>query len=157
MSNGQPDLILSKADNSDLPELLDLYKHLVPTDPEVGLETAEQVLKAFNAFGDSAIVLGRVDGTLVCSCVLLIVPNLTRGAMPYGLIENVVTHTDYRGRGFGQAILGHALNDAWDAGCYKVMLMTGSKKPETIAFYEKCGFEASKIGFQIRKIAPRSE
>ncbi len=32
------------------------------------------------------------------------------------------------------------LQCAWDAGCYKAMLMTGSRTPGTHAFYRACGF-----------------
>jgi GNAT superfamily N-acetyltransferase len=71
--------------------------------------------------------------------------------IPYALIENVVTHTDHRNRGFGKAILKAATERAWVEGCYKVMLMTGSKRPSTIAFYGAAGFEQTKTGFQIRR------
>lgn len=37
------------------------------------------------------------------------------------------------------------------------MLMTGSKNPATLAFYERAGFEQTKTGFQIRRHPPRSE
>jgi hypothetical protein len=37
------------------------------------------------------------------------------------------------------------------------MLMTGSKKPETLAFYLRAGFEPSKAGFQKRRIPARVE
>jgi hypothetical protein len=30
---------------------------------------------------------------------------------------------------------------ATDAGCYKVMLMTGSRRESTHAFYRACGFD----------------
>lgn len=32
------------------------------------------------------------------------------------------------------------LQAAWEAGCYKAMLMTGSHRPSTHAFYRACGF-----------------
>ena len=32
------------------------------------------------------------------------------------------------------------LQAAWDAGCYKAMLLTGSRRPATHAFYRACGF-----------------
>lgn len=73
-------------------------------------------------------------------CVLIIIPNLTRGARPYGFIENVVTHREFRNRGYGTTLLGHVLNYAWQQNCYKVMLLTGRKEPEVFRLYEKAGF-----------------
>jgi GNAT superfamily N-acetyltransferase len=88
-----------------------------------------------------------------CStCALTIVPNLTRSARSYGLIENVVTHPDYRKRGIGTQVLKHALAIAWRQKCYKVMLMTGSKQESTMRFYEGAGFvRGEKIGFVARR------
>jgi GNAT superfamily N-acetyltransferase len=73
---------------------------------------------------------------------LTIIPNLTRGAQPYGVIENVVTHPDFRRQGIGTRILQAALASAWERGCYKVMLMTGRKDEATLRFYQQAGFEA---------------
>ena len=56
-------------------------------------------------------------------------------------MENVVTHADYRGRGFASALITRARDIAVRAGCYKIMLLTGSKKESTLAFYEKNGFD----------------
>ncbi len=86
----------------------------------------------------------------------MVIPNLTRGGTPYALIENMVTHADWRKRGFGSAILKAATERAWEEGCYKVMLMTGSKNPATLAFYAAAGFEQTKTGFQIRRHPQRS-
>jgi GNAT superfamily N-acetyltransferase len=87
-------------------------------------------------------------GRLVASCTLVIIPNLTRGARPYGLIENVVTHVDYRRQGIATRLLQQALEIAWEAGCYKVMLLTGRKDEATLRFYEKAGFHrGEKTGF----------
>lgn len=37
------------------------------------------------------------------------------------------------------------------------MLMTGSKKPETLSFYLTAGFEQSKTGFQKQRVGVREE
>lgn len=103
----------------------------------------------------SAIFIGAIEGAVVTSCTLIVVPNLTRGGQPYGLIENVVTHSSYRGRGFGKQILNAAVAAAWQTDCYKVMLMTGSKRPSTLAFYGSAGFEQNKTGFQVRRLPAR--
>jgi predicted GNAT family acetyltransferase len=82
---------------------------------------------------------------------LIVTPNLTRNGASYALIENVVTHADHRKKGYGAALLAHTAERAWEAGCYKVMLLTGSKNPATLRFYENCGFVQDKTGFQIRR------
>jgi GNAT superfamily N-acetyltransferase len=91
------------------------------------------------------------------SCTLIVIPTLTRGGKPYALIENVVTDARYRGRGYGTRLLQAAVQAAWSADCYKVMLLTGSKQPSTLKFYENAGFEQTKTGFQMRRMAARQD
>ena len=74
---------------------------------------------------------------LVSTCYLNITQNLSRNLRPYALIENVVTLAEHRQRGYGTAVLQVAMEEARSRGCYKVMLMTGSKRESTLRFYEK--------------------
>nr|WP_202894428.1 GNAT family N-acetyltransferase [Kribbella italica] len=93
----------------------------------------------------------EVDGDVVATTYLNLVPNLTRGSRPYAVVENVVVEESRRGTGLGQQIMAGTLQAAWDAGCYKVMLMTGSKRESTHAFYRACGFRDDvKQAFQAR-------
>jgi GNAT superfamily N-acetyltransferase len=88
------------------------------------------------------------DGRLVSACMLAIIKNLTRSGRPFGLIENVVTHSEYRNRGYGTTILEKAVETAKGNNCYKVMLLTGRKEESTLRFYERAGFERGvKTGF----------
>lgn len=150
-------LNIGRATSSDIPRLLDLYQHLIPGDDRPSDTAADEAFARFLTYPGSAIFLGEVDGVFVVSCALAVVPNLTRGAKPYGIIENVVTHGDHRQRGYGRQILDAASDAAWSAGCYKVMLLTGSKEPATLHFYNRAGFEQSKTGFQKRRIPVRLE
>lgn len=147
--------IVRVATAEDIPALLDLYTHLIADDPLPATADAAGVLEQLMAIKGSAIVVAELDGVLTSSCTLLVIPNLTRGLRPYALIENVVTHTDYRQRGLGRQVLDAACQAAWDAGCYKVMLLTGSDRPETHKFYCGVGFEQNKTGFQKRQIPVR--
>jgi GNAT superfamily N-acetyltransferase len=82
-----------------------------------------------------------VDDVLVASCVLCIVPNMSRGCRPYALIENVVTKLEHRRRGYGRQVVEYAVQKAWQAGCYKVMLLSGRRSEGVIRFYESIGFD----------------
>ena len=139
----------------DLPALLALYQHLIPGDAAPAPQAGRAILARFSAYAGSQIFLGEVAGQAVATCTLVVVPNLTRGGRAYGLIENVVTHSAHRKRGFGQELLRHAALAAWEAGCYKLMLLSGSDDPATLEFYRKAGFEQSKTGFQMRRIPAR--
>ncbi|HWR08600.1 GNAT family N-acetyltransferase [Sporomusa sp.] len=125
----------------ELEKLLVLYKKLNPDDPEFIRDGALDLLwsEIHHDPGLHYLVL-ETQGELVATCALAIIKNLTRNARPYGLIENVVTHPDYRKRGYGTKVLHKALDIAQENNCYKVMLLTGSKKEETLRFYEKAGF-----------------
>ena len=134
----------------ELVKLLELYIHLHEAG-DAPLPPDDQLARLWNEIMDNPMLhylVGEADGKLVSSCTLAIIPNLTRGARPYGLIENVVTHRDYRKRGFGTRTLQHALQIAWDCDCYKVMLLTGSKQESRLRFYEGAGFKRGvKTGF----------
>jgi GNAT superfamily N-acetyltransferase len=151
------DLVIRAAEQADLPALQDLYRHLLPEDARCPDGKAAEILGKLRSFEGSAILIGLLGADLVASCTVIVIPNLTRGGTPYALIENVVTDVGHRNRGLGKAILKAAIDRAWDAGCYKAMLMTGSKKPSTLAFYEAAGFEQSKTGFQARRLPARAE
>ena len=84
-----------------------------------------------------------IDGKIVSSCVCVIIPNLTKNVRPYAFIENVVTHKDYRGKGYATACLSYARQIAEDNDCYKMMLLTGSKEEKTLKFYENAGYNSS--------------
>ena len=150
-------LSVRTASAGDLEALIALYQHLSPGDQKPSIDVAEERFRTLETLTGSAVMIGLYEGAVVSSCTLVVIPNLTRGGRPYGLIENVVTDGRYRGKGFGKSVLRAAVDLAWDADCYKVMLMTGSKRPETLKFYEDVGFEQSKTGFQMRRIAVRED
>lgn len=129
-------------ERADLPRLFELYRHLHANDDPVSSDEAAAVWDAIER-DPNHHYFGFFDGEIMAAaCVLCVVPNLTRGLRPYGLIENVVTHAEYRRRGLGRAVLHHALAHAWSCGCYKVMLLTG-KGEEVHRFYEAAGFDGN--------------
>ena len=127
---------------NELNELLELYTYL----HELGVpENTEHLEKTWNTICNDEnhhIIVSEIEGKIVSSCVCMIIPNLTRNIRPYAFIENVVTHTDYRGKGYATACLNYAKEIAQKANCYKIMLLTGSKNDRTLNFYKKAGYNS---------------
>lgn len=147
-----PPVPVRPAVRGDLAGVLALYRHLNPDDPAPDPAKAEATWQRLIASDGTTVFVAERDGVLVATCMLVVVPNLTRDTGPFGLIENVVTHADHRCHGHGRAVLDAAVAAAWEAGCYKVMLMTGSRQESTLRFYERAGFErGTKTAFQIRR------
>ena len=127
--------------HNELGAVLALYEHLQEGDePPPDPSTAQTVWN--EAVANPRIrYFGGYDGDeLIACCTITVTPNLTRACKPYALIENVVTHREHRSKGWGKAVLVAAMKFAWDAGCYKVMLMTGRKDEAVFRFYESAGF-----------------
>jgi GNAT superfamily N-acetyltransferase len=142
-------MIVRHISPEELDALLMLYTHLhredapLPEKPELDAIWTDIISNPLLHY-----IVGEWKNEIVSSCTLTIIPNLTRGARPYGLIENVVTNVNNRERGFGTAVLSYALQVAWEANCYKVMLLTGSKEDSMFRFYEGAGFRrGTKTGF----------
>ena len=128
---------------NEISALLELYTHL----HELGVpENSERLQSTWATICNDEnhhIIVCEVDGRLVSSCVCVIIPNLTRNIRPYAIIENVVTHTDHRGKGYATACLNYARELAVRADCYKMMLLTGSKKESTLRFYKQAGYNCT--------------
>lgn len=128
---------------NDLNEILELYLFLhekeIPEESEHLKKTWDKIITD----DDHHLIVYEIDGKIVSSCVCVIIPNLTRNIRPYAFIENVVTHKDYRGKGYATECLNYAKKIAEENNCYKMMLLTGSKDPKTLNFYKNAGYNSS--------------
>lgn len=140
--------MIREMNENDFQGLSELYMHLHNNKP---IEKNSENLELFHeilADKNHHIIVAEEDSRLVSSCVCIIVPNLTHNQQPYALIENVVTDKAYRNRGLASACLTYARQIAIDNNCYKMMLLTGSKKRSTHKFYRKNGYNRfEKTGY----------
>jgi len=125
---------------NEMNQVLELYLHLHEDSVPENTEHLENTWKMIFSDPNHHIIVNEIDGKIVSSCVCVIIPNLTRGVRPYAFIENVVTHSDYRGKGYATQCLQYAKQAAIDANCYKMMLLTGSKEEKTLNFYRNAGY-----------------
>ena len=136
---------------NDFDDLMKLYAQLgnnpIP-------QKSEDVLAVWNKIlqnKDYHIVVAVVDGAVVSTCTCVIIPNLTHNQCPYAVVENVVTDQNFRGKGYATSCLDFAKEIAIKNNCYKLMLMTGSKKEATLNFYRNAGYtDKTKTAFDQR-------
>lgn len=135
--------IIREAKENDLDEILNLYLYLheksIPEETEQLQHTWKSIINDKNHH----LIVYELDGKIVASCVCVIIPNLTRSVRPYAFIENVVTHGDYRKKGYASACLNYARKIAERNNCYKMMLLTGSKEESTLNFYRNAGYNST--------------
>ena len=127
----------------DLPQILELYLHLHETAVPEESDNLRLTWEKIMTDSDHHLIVCEVEGRIVSSCVCVVIPNLTRGVRPYAFVENVVTHADYRGKGYATQCLNYATELAQAANCYKMMLLTGSKSPKTLDFYQNAGYNST--------------
>ena len=144
-------MLIRKAGEGDAEALIALYgQHLAvrPPDGEVDAPRWREKLREWKADAHYHLLVGEEDGQILASVTLVIIENLTHQMRPYALIENVVTHAEHRRQGRASALMGKACELARESGCYKIMLLTGSKQEGTLNFYRRCGFNSEdKTGF----------
>lgn len=122
--------------------LMRLYMQLHDNDFPERDERMEKLWKRVLDDDDHHIIVAEEDGKIVSSCVCVIIPNLTHGQRPYAFVENVITDENYRKRGLATACLDYAKEIAIKENCYKMMLLTGSKKQSTLDFYRRAGYNS---------------
>ena len=128
---------------NDLNQLLELYKFLHNDEKFDNTEHLKDVWEEILNDKNHHIIVNDINGKIVSSCVCVIIPNLTRNARPYAFVENVVTHIEYRNKGYATSCLNYAKEIALSNKCYKMMLLTGSKRQSTLDFYKNAGYNSN--------------
>jgi len=145
--------VVREANRNDLPQVVGLLAQLY-ADPrqEDYASAAERYEAAYTEIAADprqTLYVMELDGRIVATAVLVVVPNLTRRGRAYGIIENVVTDASARGNGYGETLLRRIADDARERGCHKVALMSRNERTEAHRFYRRLGFEPAHVGFRL--------
>ena len=143
--------MVRKANKNDLKGILELYEDLLPeqdfSDSELYRPTWEEITQR-----DGLTYFVAVENAeIVATCNIMVIPNLTHGRRSYALIDNVVTRSDLRRKGYGRRVMERAVEHAKSLDCYKVMLLSASHRKNAHDFYKRIGFDGDlKRGFAIQ-------
>lgn len=139
----------------DIPRILELYRQMALTSKEAedqlncSPDDYRQVFGEIdNSPGYELLVAEDDGGQVIGSLALFIVPNLSHGARPWAIIENVIVEEALRRQGVGRRLMEYAINRAKEAGCYRVSLDSNKNREAAHQFYLAMGFQTSAYGFR---------
>lgn len=95
------------------------------------------------------LVVAELDGAVVGTLHLTILPGLSRRGASRGLVEAVRVDSSVRSGGLGTQLLTWAVDAARESGCTLVQLTTEASRTDAHRFYERLGFAASHVGFKL--------
>ncbi len=137
------------ATEQDIPRILELYQELTGERHDLTRHETEPVFAEISSMPGHELLVAEEGGAVVGTMVFLIVPNFSHGALPWAIVENLVVDAAHRRRGVGRELMDYALARAREAGCYKLQLMSSTKRREAHWFYKKLGFKTSAYGFRM--------
>ncbi|WP_433358064.1 N-acetyltransferase family protein [Micromonospora saelicesensis] len=147
MSGG--DFVVRAAVAQDDPELVfDVLWQLAPDDARPDTARLATAWRDLHAQAGRRLLLAAAGDTFVGTLDTLVAPNLTHGARPYMVVENVVVAPGWRRRGIARALMLAALDEATAAGCYKVQLVSNAARTDAHRFYASIGFAQSALGYR---------
>ena len=126
--------IIRAATEDDIPRILELYEELVITTSEAeqnrnpSLEDYHSVYAQIRAMPGHELLIAEEEGEVIGSVVLLIAPNLSHGASPWAVVENLIVTRKQRRRGVGHQLMEDAITRAREAGCYEIQLSSNKKR-----------------------------
>jgi L-amino acid N-acyltransferase YncA len=143
------------AKESDIPRILELYHELtmITTQAERSLNTSwddyRRVFAEISSNPRRELLVAEYQGEVVGTVALFIIPNLSHGATPYALVENLVVNHKYRRKGIGKKLMEYTIVRAEQEGCHRIELCSSKGRKEAHRLYRSVGFKPSAYGFRI--------
>jgi len=141
---------IRKAAGRDLPSILYLYSHLGMDNGSIlTLKEAKKILNRIKKYPYYKLYVARADNEVVGVFALIIMDNLGHLGAPSGIVEDVVVHPEWRGKGVGSRMMEFAMEQCKKKGCYKMALSSNVQREEAHLFYESLGFKKHGYSFVV--------
>lgn len=141
---------IREAMDKDLPAVLSLYAQPDMNNGKVlPIKQAQRIFTRTKSYPDYKIYVAKTKGEVVGTFALLIMDNLAHMGVPSGIVEDVVVHPSWQGKGVGKQMMEFAMKCCRERGCYKLVLSSNLKREVAHRFYESLGFKKHGYSFTI--------
>jgi GNAT superfamily N-acetyltransferase len=138
---------VEQATLEDLPQLTDLLTELFTQESDFTPDRAKQMRGLrliLEQPSRGRIFVLRENGMILAMINLLFTISTAEGGFVI-LLEDVIVHRDFRGKGYGRLLLGHAISYARQKDFQRITLLTDRVNAEGQAFFKRHGFVESKM------------
>ncbi|MBN2040501.1 MAG: GNAT family N-acetyltransferase [Spirochaetes bacterium] len=138
---------IRKADEKDIPEMVDLLVLLFSLEADFTINTGNQtkglefLLKDKNSH---VLVLENENEKIIGMTTMQILISTSEGGR-VGLIEDVIISNEYRGKGAGKAIINEIKKLACDLKLTRLQLLADKNNTNAIEFYKKIGWRITDL------------
>jgi N-acetylglutamate synthase-like GNAT family acetyltransferase len=136
-ANSDPSCVIREAGERDADAIQSLYHELVG---DGKTRVSREQVAILGRSPASFLLVVEAEGTVCATALLTLCADAMHGTQPFGVVENVVVARHLRGRGVGSRLLAHIERLAREHDCTKLMLLSGSHRPQAHAFFRNCGF-----------------
>lgn len=129
--------MIRNLDNNDFNKgFIELINTFTRYPEPISFDRFSSTLKNIEAQGSFVFVIEE-DTKIVATTKLVLEQKFHNNCKRVGHIEDVVTHIDYRKKGYASQLIQHCIEVGKQENCYKVILCANENN---VLFYEKLGF-----------------
>lgn len=136
-------MIIEKLKINDIPQVLELYKTLVPF--SFSLDNSFDTYQKMLANQNYCLIVAKEDDNIIGTVLGICCESLFT---PFLVIEDFIVKEGLRGKGVGRKLIETLDNFAKENKCSYAILVSSGYRKEAHTFYEKVGFTEDVKGFR---------
>ena len=135
-------IIIRKANESELPIIVELMKELIDSMDDVedfDIDIVSENCRSLLGDVNSSIMIAEIDGLVVGVIKFSTRKTFLHSGLS-GLIDELVVAKNYRGKGIGKQLICAVTEKCKQLGCCEVEVSTEFTNTNAMKFYKSCGF-----------------
>ena len=136
-----------QANAGDATALAPLLQQLGSNEPPMDTQRLAECLA--QATPAALTLVAERDGVLLGTCSLHRIDHIAHAFARSAILEDMVVDSRARGQGVGQALIGRAVEQAREWGCYKMSLSSHLQREAAHRFYAAMGFAPHGISLSL--------
>jgi N-acetylglutamate synthase-like GNAT family acetyltransferase len=133
--------MIREAKRTDKAQILKLYKMLVPNSKKMNV--LEEQIDKIRRDHYNFLLVYEEEGEIIGTLTLNICLQALHGIRPFGVVENIIVHENFRSRNVGQKLLQYVEDYCKTIDCHRIMLLSNSTRQRAHQFFEREGYSGS--------------